>query len=260
MKILHQGRHFKCCFQTKQDIRHFLHGNYNILCLRSSNYHSRPNVELTREPKKEYFFVFDREVQATTKSALILGYSNGSCGSFAWVNGQLHFQSHNYLNDQLSNQLAHYLLEEIALTQDEQWVQLESILLTLMRYLHKKQLEFTEYKSVHALGISPYKLQKIEQFILSNLDKGISLEKLSKIAEMSLFHFIRMFKRSTGVTPHQFVSHLKLERARCLLQETELPVIQICFETGFNSPSHFSKVFKRNFGITPLKFRQRIAG
>ena len=82
-------------------------------------------------------------------------------------------------------------------------------------------------------GLPGFKLRKIADFMLSNLDQGFSLARLAKEAGMSEFHFSRMFKRTTGKSPSQYFIGLKMERAQALLRETRKEVIEIAFEVGY---------------------------
>lgn len=72
---------------------------------------------------------------------------------------------------------------------------------------------------------------------------------------MSPYHFSRMFKLSTGLPPHQYVMRQRIERAKALLTNTDLPVGVVAQEVGFASPSHFAQQFRRLVGTAPRFFR-----
>jgi len=72
---------------------------------------------------------------------------------------------------------------------------------------------------------------------------------------MSPYHFSRMFKLSTGLSPHQYVIRQRIERAKALLTNTDLPVGVVAQEVGFASPSHFAQQFRRLVGVSPRSFR-----
>jgi len=107
-------------------------------------------------------------------------------------------------------------------------------------------------------GLPGFKLRKIADFMLSNLDQGFSLARLAKEAGMSEFHFSRMFKRTTGKSPSQYFIGLKMERAQALLRETRKEVIEIAFEVGYSNPSHFAQVFRRETGRSPSEYRRQL--
>jgi AraC family transcriptional regulator len=81
------------------------------------------------------------------------------------------------------------------------------------------------------------------------------LEKLAELTELSPFHFSRVFKQSTGMTPLQFVIRERLLKAQQLIRETSRSLIEIALEVGYTSPSHFAQVFRRTAGMAPIEFR-----
>jgi AraC family transcriptional regulator len=107
-------------------------------------------------------------------------------------------------------------------------------------------------------GLPGFKLRKIADFMLSNLGAGFSLTRLAAEADMSEFHFSRMFKRTTGKSPSQYFIGLKMEKAQALLRETRKDVIEIAFEVGYSNPSHFAQVFRRETGRSPSEYRRQL--
>lgn len=75
---------------------------------------------------------------------------------------------------------------------------------------------------------------------------------------MSRYHFIRLFKQSTGMTPYQYLTQCRLERAQHLLANTDLTIAEIAERVGFATHSHFTKVFRQHFSVTPKVYRQRL--
>jgi AraC family transcriptional regulator len=99
------------------------------------------------------------------------------------------------------------------------------------------------------------RLRKIEDYVRTNLAESISIEKLAELAELSPFHFSRVFKQATGMTPLQFVTRERMLQAQRLIRETTRTLIEIALEVGYTSPSHFAQVFRRMVGVTPTEFR-----
>jgi AraC family transcriptional regulator len=72
---------------------------------------------------------------------------------------------------------------------------------------------------------------------------------------MSNFHFAREFKRTTGTTPHQYLIKFRVERAKALLAEAQLPLTEVGLQSGFSHQSHFTRLFRRFTGTTPHSYR-----
>ncbi len=107
-----------------------------------------------------------------------------------------------------------------------------------------------------ANALQAYKLRRVVDAMSERLAEDFSLAYLARVADLSEYHFSRMFKRATGLSPSQYFIRLRMNRARSLLLETDRSVIDIGLEVGYSSPSHFSQVFRREVGVTPSAYRQ----
>ena len=94
------------------------------------------------------------------------------------------------------------------------------------------------------------------EYITENYNRKIVNKEILEIANLSPYYFIRLFKKETGKTPHAYLLHLKIEKAKELLAFSNYSVTEICFICGFSEHSHFSKVFKKLTGSTPLQYRK----
>lgn len=79
---------------------------------------------------------------------------------------------------------------------------------------------------------------------------------MADVAMLNRYHFIRLFKEAFGITPHQYMTDMRVNEAKKLLLKNELTISQICYQVGFSSLSSFSLLFKERTGISPSKFRQ----
>lgn len=104
-------------------------------------------------------------------------------------------------------------------------------------------------------GVSPSAMRRLREYIEANLSERIDLAVLAGIAGLSIFHFAREFKQSTGVTPHHYVVHKRVERARKMLAGTDFSLSEIAFAAGFSDQSHLTRHFRRTVGMTPREFR-----
>jgi len=107
-------------------------------------------------------------------------------------------------------------------------------------------------------GLPGYRLNRVKYYVLHHLDQDLSLDDMAAEVEMNPYHFLRLFKQSTGTTPYQWVIARRIETAKCLLQETDWPVMQVALEVGYQSQSHFTTLFKREVGVPPGRYRRLV--
>jgi AraC family transcriptional regulator len=104
------------------------------------------------------------------------------------------------------------------------------------------------------------RLHRARDFIRARACGPLSISEMAKAACLSPYHFMRRFKDLFGVTPHGYLTRCRVERATFLLERTDLPVTEICFESGFESPGTFSTWFNRLTGESPRAWRSKLAG
>lgn len=110
----------------------------------------------------------------------------------------------------------------------------------------------------NACGLPKYKLWSAIEYINDNLENDLTLAELAGVVQMSTYHFARLFKQSTGLAPHQYVIDCRIERAKMLLAEKKLSIVEICEQVGFRSPSHFSALFRKVTTMTPKAYRDQL--
>lgn len=99
---------------------------------------------------------------------------------------------------------------------------------------------------------------KVKKYIAENLNENLTVSSLANIINMSSSHFSRVFKQRTGFSPYDYILISRLNRAKYLLQVTDMTVASVAYEIGFNSESNFIYFFTENEGISPGKFRKLI--
>lgn len=102
------------------------------------------------------------------------------------------------------------------------------------------------------------RMRRVVDFVEANLHRDIHLNELASVAALSSFHFARSFKQMTGVTPVRYIWRRRVERAKVLLRNREVPLAVIALDCGFSSQSHFTTVFKRETGYTPAQYRAKL--
>ncbi len=100
-------------------------------------------------------------------------------------------------------------------------------------------------------------IKRAVDYIAVNLGAPLRLETLAKLAGLSPTYFHKIFSETMGVTPNDFLTGLRLERAKELLARTNLPVYKVAMECGFENIPYFSSLFKKHQGIAPAEFRRR---
>ena len=106
------------------------------------------------------------------------------------------------------------------------------------------------------VGIVDRRLRRAIEFMHDNCGRELALAEIAAAAYLSEFHFARLFKKITGATPHTYLASVRIERARRLLAESDLPITEVGATVGHASQSHFTKVFREATGMTPHTFRR----
>lgn len=108
--------------------------------------------------------------------------------------------------------------------------------------------------------LAPAALRRTIELIHANLAEDLSIEELARAANLSAFHFARLFKQTLGSTPHQYVLQNRIERAkRLIIGSPRLNLTDIGLSVGFFDQAHFTKAFKRVVGTTPKSFLKHVA-
>jgi AraC family transcriptional regulator len=104
-------------------------------------------------------------------------------------------------------------------------------------------------------GMPPSRLRRVTDYIHSHLEEPLSLKQMAELAQMSPYHFGRLFKQSTGMTPHKYVLGEKIWLAKGLLTDGFLSITEVSVRCGFSSHSHFTTAFRKWVGMTPREYR-----
>jgi AraC family transcriptional regulator len=107
-------------------------------------------------------------------------------------------------------------------------------------------------------GLSGRKLHQATEFIEENIERDLGITEIAYAVDLSPFHFARSFKQATGVSPHQYLIKSRIERAKALLAQGELPIVEVGFRVGFKNQSHFTTLFRKLTSVTPGAYRDLI--
>jgi AraC family transcriptional regulator len=109
------------------------------------------------------------------------------------------------------------------------------------------------------LAIAPSRLKRVLDFVDENLANPIGLADMAAVAELSPYHFGRVFKHATGKSPYQHLIYWRIARSQILLAGTERSIVDIAAACGFLNKAHFSTAFSRQTGMSPSRYRAAIA-
>ena len=124
----------------------------------------------------------------------------------------------------------------------------------LVKLIRKYGMAHTDrYEAVK--GFTAYQYKRVLEFVKENFAQPLVLEDLAAVAGISPYHFSRLFKQMIGQSPMQYVQAQRLEEAKKLLKDPELPIVEVADHCGFSDQSHFSRFFKRYEGFSPKSFR-----
>jgi len=109
-------------------------------------------------------------------------------------------------------------------------------------------------------GLGAARLRRIKELVDVKMEDDLSLDEMAQLVGLSTAHFARMFRKSTGQTPHQFVLRQRIERAKEMLRAPEARVLDVAVACGFKTQQHFAQVFRDVCRVSPTEYRQDFLG
>lgn len=163
------------------------------------------------------------------------------------------FREQRNIYDALLNDLALKLSQDALSDRIVEKLYVESLAVTCAIHLATTYSVSTKKVFAPKGKLSSFQLKSAIDYVRSYIHGMISLEGIAASAHLSVFHFSRLFKNTVGVSPYQFVLHLKIEYAKRLIRE-KLTVGDIAYSLGFTDSAHFCNAFKKITGHSPLQF------
>jgi AraC family transcriptional regulator len=105
-------------------------------------------------------------------------------------------------------------------------------------------------------GLTPRQERRAKELLSANLDGEVCLSDLARDCGLSVSHFIRAFRKSTGIPPHRWLLHQRVAKAKDLLRSSSLTISEIALACGFVDQSHLNRVFVRMVGASPGVWRR----
>lgn len=115
--------------------------------------------------------------------------------------------------------------------------------------------EFANRNAIAASASEPSAVASAKQFVQMHADEPITLTQVVKHVHVSRFYFCKLFKKATGITLTEYVSRVRVEKAKTLLVDPSLRISEVVYAAGFGSIPRFNSVFKRHVGMPPTEYR-----
>jgi len=157
--------------------------------------------------------------------------------------------------DTCAEQLGKKLLSGLETEGEASQIYVETLANQLALHLLQTYSATQSLAERRAAKLSPFKLQRAIDYIDEHLRDDLTLSSISEALAMSPGHFAHAFRQSTGLPPHRYVLERRIERAKSLLRQTELPITEVAQLIGCASHSHFSVLFHRSTGCSPRDYR-----
>jgi AraC family transcriptional regulator len=163
------------------------------------------------------------------------------------------------IGDDVIDQIGRSMLSELNVESAASRLYVEAASLTLAARLLQKHCDSGACaptgSSAHRLD--HIRLRRVLDYVAENIEDDITLLDLAGIAGYSPFHFARKFTLAMGISPHRYISRIRLESAMAELAAGKLPLAQIALNAQFSSQASFTRAFHRAIGVTPKEYQRR---
>jgi AraC family transcriptional regulator len=162
----------------------------------------------------------------------------------------------SYHHDSQLSAIATLFFSELTVAGSDTRLYQESLTNLFTIHLLRNYCAFQPVLKQYTGGLSALQLQQVVDYIHTHLSEDISLNALAAQVHLSVYYFGRLFRQSTGKTPYQYVLECRIQRAKQLLRQTNLNVIEVSVMSGFQNQSNFTVQFRKAVGMTPKQFRE----
>lgn len=199
-------------------------------------------------PKERQEYKFYSDVNSTS---YFIHFSGTACDEllkkFNLANGRIFFIEKNIQIENAFNQL----VDEFHLKLPFYEYSCHSYLLVILSLISRRIMYSQNSTEVRSNKL----IEEASRYMYANYSKNISISEYAKMCNLSESRFSHLFKQHTGSSPTQYILNMKIQRAKELLENTDLPILQISEMVGMQSQNYFSRIFKKHTGMSPLKYR-----
>jgi len=163
-------------------------------------------------------------------------------------------------NDESLNRLLLSLQKELLADQPGREIVMRALVEQLLVQILRQHsiARRSDELEISRVGLIDRRIRKSIELMHSQLDQNLSLKDLAAASYLSTFHFARLFKKITSVTPHNYLAAVRTQKAQLLLADHSLSINSIAAQVGYLSSSHFTKAFRSATGTTPREFRKAL--
>ena len=169
---------------------------------------------------------------------------------------RLDLVGHDQRLSHLARSLANELIDESPGREIVLGAIVDQIVVHLLR--HYSNIRRSDELEISRVGLIDRRIRRSVELMHAQLEQDLSLKEIAAASYLSPFHFVRVFKKLTGTTPHAYLASIRTSHAQILLANQNLSVTEISSRVGYASPSHFTKAFRQATGLTPRAFRKAL--
>lgn len=158
--------------------------------------------------------------------------------------------------DEVADRLIRLLLTEAESPMPGTGLMVEALSRALAVHVLRRHSSLAPRTPEGPATLSTGRVRRVVDHMRAHVDEALSLARLAQVGGLSPSRFVRAFREATGEPPHRFLIGLRVEKARELLEHTDLPVIEVGLRCGFEQPSHFATMFRKATGLTPRAWRR----
>jgi AraC family transcriptional regulator len=162
--------------------------------------------------------------------------------------------------DPLLGEIARALVSELQAETSVGRLLVESLASSMAARIVQTHVSAPASRSAFSLareGLDRRRLVRVLDYVGTNLEGDLTLDRMASIACLSRYHFARAFKQAVGHSPHRYVSTRRLEHAKVLLIQGDRPLVDIALALGFSSQANFSRAFSQTTGLAPGQYRRQ---